>query len=127
MARKLIITNKRRFIGSMTVLTILLLTILYGIGRGIYAIVDDSVVYKGVRYERISDSGLVGWYQLAYKYGDGTPVFKITTPRGVEKVVGYMNLQVSLDQYRDDGIYGLSISAAYDKIKLMQLDKWYGI
>ncbi len=127
MARKLIITNKRRFVVSMTVLTILLLTILYGIGRGIYAIVDDSVVYKGVRYERISDSGLVGWYQLSYKYGDGTPVFKITTPRGVEKVVGYMNLQVSLDQYRDHGIYGLSISAAYDKIKRMQLDKWYGI
>lgn len=127
MARKLIITNKRRFIVSMTVLTILLLTILYGIGRGIYVIVDDSVTYKGVRYERISDSGLVGWYQLSYKYGDGTPVFKITTPRGVEKVVGYMNLQVSLDQYRDDGIYGLTISAAYDKIKRMQLDKWYGI
>lgn len=58
-------------------------------------------------YKRIYDPELVGCYVLIYKYGDGTPVFNLTTPRGVEKVVGTDNLQHSLDTYRANGIYGL--------------------
>ena len=58
-------------------------------------------------YKRIYDPELVGCYTLVYKYGDGTPVFELTTPRGVEKVVGTENLQHSLDVYRSSGIYGL--------------------
>lgn len=58
-------------------------------------------------YKRIHDPELVGCYVLVYKYGDGTPVFELTTPRGVEKVVGTDNLQHSLDVYRSSGIYGL--------------------
>ena len=58
-------------------------------------------------YKRIYDPELVGCYVLVYKYGDGTPVFELTTPRGVEKVVGTDNLQHSLDVYRSSGIYGL--------------------
>ena len=70
---------------------------------------DDVIVYKGIEYKRVYDSELVGWYQLRYNLEDGTPVFEITTPRGVEKVVGEDNLQSSLDSYRDDRIYGLPI------------------
>lgn len=58
-------------------------------------------------YKRIYDPELVGCYVLVYKYGDGTPVFELTTPRGVEKVVGTENLQHSLDVYRSSGVYGL--------------------
>lgn len=58
-------------------------------------------------YKRIYDPELVGCYVLVYKYGDGTPVFELTTPRGVEKVVGTENLQHSLDTYRLNGVYGL--------------------
>lgn len=58
-------------------------------------------------YKRIYNPELVGCYVLVYKYGDGTPVFELTTPRGVEKVVGTENLQHSLDVYRSSGIYGL--------------------
>lgn len=70
---------------------------------------DDVIVYKGVEYKRVYDSNLVGWYQLRYNLENGTPVFEITTPRGVERVVGEDNLQSSLDSYRDDKIYGLPI------------------
>ena len=58
-------------------------------------------------YTRIYNPELVGCYELIYKYGDGTPVFNLTTPRGVEKVVGTDNLQHSLDTYRLNGVYGL--------------------
>ena len=58
-------------------------------------------------YRRVYDKELVGCYTLIAKYGDGTPVFELTTPRGVEKCVGYDNLQYSLDVYRSNGWYGL--------------------
>lgn len=64
----------------------------------------DDGAPKG--YKRIYERELVGYYQLKYEYADGTPVFEITTPRGVEKVVGRENLQESLDSYRSWGIYG---------------------
>lgn len=57
-------------------------------------------------YRRVYDKELVGCYTLIAKYGDGTPVFELTTPRGVEKCVGYDNLQYSLDVYRENGWYG---------------------
>lgn len=49
---------------------------------------------------------LVGAYEYTHNLGNGTPVFRLVTPRGPEFVVGRDNLQWSLDVYREDGVYG---------------------
>lgn len=48
----------------------------------------------------------IGAYTLEYKLGDGTPIYKLITPRGAELVRGSDNLQWSLDVYRENGTYG---------------------
>lgn len=48
----------------------------------------------------------IGAYTLEYKLGDGTPIYKLITPRGAEFVRGSENLQWSLDTYRENGTYG---------------------
>lgn len=48
----------------------------------------------------------VGAYTLEYKLANGTPIYKLVTPRGVELVRGSENLQHSLDVYRENGTYG---------------------
>lgn len=48
----------------------------------------------------------VGSYELKYKLGDGTPIYSLVTPRGVELVRGSENLQHSLNVYRENGTYG---------------------
>lgn len=57
-------------------------------------------------YERIYNKKLIGYYELHHDLHDGTPVFLVGTPRGLEYCVGRENLQWSLDIYRESGVYG---------------------
>lgn len=57
-------------------------------------------------YERIYNKALIGYYELHHDLHDGTPVFLVGTPRGLEYWVGRENLQWSLDTYRENGVYG---------------------
>ena len=97
----LVITKPVNFIISCGVAAVLVLTSLIWM----LSFIDNDGAPEG--YRRIHNKELVGYYALLYKYGNGTPVFEVTTPRGVEKCVGYENLQESLDTYRMEGIYGL--------------------
>lgn len=57
-------------------------------------------------YSRIYNKKLIGYYELHHDLHDGTPVFLVGTPRGLEYCVGRENLQYSLDTYRENGVYG---------------------
>lgn len=57
-------------------------------------------------YSRIYNKALIGYYELHHDLPNGTPVFLVGTPRGLEYCVGRENLQYSLDVYRENGIYG---------------------
>lgn len=58
---------------------------------------------------RLNDRNLIGNYILHHKLPTGEPVFRLTTPRGEEYVVGRENLQFSLDYYRETGVFGTPV------------------
>lgn len=60
---------------------------------------------------RLNNRNLIGNYILHHKLPSGVPVFRLTTPRGEEYVVGRENLQFSLDYYREMGVFGTPVQS----------------
>lgn len=104
------ITNKGKFFRGVSIVVIILILV-------IKAFCSSS--------DRVTDANRVGWYQLSHKIERGIKVYDITTPRGVEKVVGSENLQSSLDDYRNNGVYNVDVKDM-DKLD-PSLKEHYGI
>lgn len=100
---KIKITNGKRFITSLSVLLMLVVVLTTTLIKVIGSEKDPMMV-------RITNPAIVGCYVMDHKLHDGTKVFRLTTPRGVEWCVGTENLQRSLDAYRASGEYGRKLA-----------------
>lgn len=101
---KLTITNGKRFVTSLSVLLLMVVVLTTTLFKAIESEKDPMMI-------RITDPKVVGCYVLDHKLYDGTKVFRLTTPRGVEWCVGTESLQYSLDVYRASGEYGQPVKA----------------
>lgn len=101
---KLNIVNGRRFVLSLSVLLMLVVVLTTTLVKTLGSEKDPMMV-------RITNPAIVGCYVMDHKLHDGTKVFRLTTPRGVEWCVGTESLQYSLDAYRASGEYGQPVKA----------------
>ena len=100
---KLTIVNGKRFTIFVSTLLLLVVVLTTTLVKTLGSEKDPMMV-------RITDPKVVGCYVLDHKLYDGTKVFRLTTPRGVEWCVGTENLQRSLDAYRASGEYGRKLA-----------------
>ena len=100
---KIKITNGKRFVLSLSVLVVIVVVLTTTLVKTLGSEKDPMMV-------RITDPKVVGCYVLDHKLYDGTKVFRLTTPRGVEWCVGVESLQYSLDVYRASGEYGKKLA-----------------
>ncbi len=101
---KVRIVNGKRFVTSLSVLLLVIVVVLTT------TLVKTLGSEKDPIMVRVTDPKVIGCYVLDHKLYDGTKVFRLTTPRGVEWCVGTENLQRSLDAYRASGEYGRKIA-----------------
>lgn len=101
---KLTIVNGKRFTIFVSTLLLLVVVLTTTLVKTLGSEKDPMMV-------RITDPKVVGCYVLDHKLYDGTKVFRLTTPRGVEWCVGIESLQYSLDTYRASGEYGQPVKA----------------
>ena len=101
---KLNIINGKRFVLSLSILLMLVVVLTTTLIKVIGSEKDPMMV-------RVTDPKVIGCYVLDHKLYDGTKVFRLTTPRGVEWCVGTESLQYSLDAYRASGEYGQPVKA----------------
>lgn len=94
--KPLVITKPINFVVSVTIMITLVLS----------AFIYMIKVVGHEEWPRIYDKNIVGCYVYIHKLYDGTKVYELTTPRGVELVRSEENLQLSLDTYREQGVYG---------------------
>lgn len=101
---RITITDGKRFVLSLSVLLMLVVVLTTTLIKVIGSEKDPMMV-------RITNPAIVGCYVMDHKLHDGTKVFRLTTPRGVEWCVGTESLQYSLDAYRASGEYGQPVKA----------------
>lgn len=99
---KLTITNGKRFVASLSVLIVVVV-----LTTTFVKVIGSE---KDPMMTRVNNPAIVGCYVMDHVLYDGTKVFRLTTPRGVEWCVGTENLQRSLDAYRASGEYGKKLA-----------------